>query len=189
MRSTAAKKSFHPPFKHTAPCNTAASIHAVARQLHRSQAFALHAAPSFADDPCAANTSSTPAPLAPDTAVAVSEPFTAPKTASECDDVTPPRGGTTDPLPSTETDVAFERCRPSRRQLQQRIDARRAELAGAKAWSLVEDTLYWVTVSQTALQHLADAKAAGQVERVMSELHIDPPTVLFSVEEGSFSHQ
>ncbi|TPP44606.1 hypothetical protein CGC21_7195 [Leishmania donovani] len=177
MRSTAAKKSFHPPFKHTAPCTTAASTRAVARQLHRSQAFALHAAPSFADDPRAPNTSSTPAPLAPDTTVAASEPFTAPKTASECDAVTPPRGGTTDPLPSTETDVALARCRPSRWQLQQRIDARRAELEGAKAWSLVADTLYWVRVSQAALQHLADSKAAGQVEQVLSELHIDPLTV------------
>ncbi|CBZ30893.1 hypothetical protein, unknown function [Leishmania mexicana MHOM/GT/2001/U1103] len=188
MRSTAAKKSFHPPFKHTARCNTAAPGRAVARQLHRSQAYALHAAPSFADDLCAANTSSTLAPLAPDTAAAVSQPFTAPKKGSECDDDTAPRGATTDPLPSTETGVTLERCEPSHRQLKQRIDARRAELEGTQALSLVADTLYWVTVSQAALQHLADAKAAGQVERVLSELHIDPPTVLFSVEEGSFSH-
>ncbi|XQJ31275.1 hypothetical protein NXY56_007385 [Leishmania guyanensis] len=188
MCSNAAKKSFRPPFKHTVLCHSAASTHAVTRQLYRSQAFAPHAASSFADDSCAATLSSTPASHAPGTAAAVSEVFTTPKTAPEGDVNTLSRDVTTDPIPSAEAAIALVKCASSRRQLQQSIDSRQAELASTKVWSLVAGTLHWVTVSQAALQHLADAQTAGQVEQVLSELRIDPPSVLFSVEEGSFCH-
>ncbi|KAG5467471.1 hypothetical protein CUR178_01114 [Leishmania enriettii] len=188
MRSHAAKKSFHPPFKRAALPDTAASAHAATRQLHRNQLLAPHATPSFADDSCAATPSLVSAPFAPDTTAAVCKSLMAPKTGSEVGVVTPPRDVVADSLSRAVTGVVLAGCALSRRQLQQRINARRAELAGTKEWSLVADTLHWVTVSQAALQYLAETRAAGQVERVLSELHIDPPSVLFSVEESSFSH-
>ncbi|GET92860.1 hypothetical protein, unknown function [Leishmania tarentolae] len=187
MRSNAAKKKHHPPFKHTVPRDTAASTHSVQLSRNHIHALALRAAHSFADDYCAANPTLRPAPFAPGMAAAVSEPFRVLKTTLKSDGDAPSRGAVTDPLSSTETAFSLEGCVPSRPQLQQLVNARRAEYAGTKVWSLVEDTIYWVTVAQAALQHLADAKTAGQIQRVLSELHIDPSTVLFSVEDGSFS--
>ncbi|KAG5466924.1 hypothetical protein LSCM1_01101 [Leishmania martiniquensis] len=182
MRSNAAKKSFRPPFKHAALPNTAAAAQALAPQLHRIPTFARHAALSFSDDLGAATLSLTSAPLAPDTTAAASKM----RWGGDAD--TPPRDVMAHSLPRVETDAAVAGCAPSRRQLQRLIDARRAELAGTKMWALVADTLHWVTVSQAALQHLAETRAAGRMEQVFSELHIDPSSVLFSVEEGRFSH-
>ncbi|KAK7201262.1 hypothetical protein NESM_000187900 [Novymonas esmeraldas] len=67
-------------------------------------------------------------------------------------------------------------------------DAVGAAVTSARTKTVVEDTLYWVTVAQVAVQHLADGKTGGNVERVLSELLIHPADVLFSVDDGCFSH-
>ncbi|KAG5492763.1 hypothetical protein JKF63_01343 [Porcisia hertigi] len=188
MRTAAAKKSFHPPFKERASCDIAVSGRAVRRQLYASQTDLANAGPFLESDSCAASPSTTLAMSAPSVAVNVFESLAAPKTMSDSNVDALPVGVTTGLIPPTaEIDVSLARCESPRR-FQERIDARQAQLAGSKVLSLVADTLHWVTVSQEALQYLADARAAGQVVQVLSELHIDPLSVLFLMEEGRFSH-
>ncbi|KPI85266.1 hypothetical protein ABL78_5683 [Leptomonas seymouri] len=52
--------------------------------------------------------------------------------------------------------------------------------------ALADDTLRWIVAAQKAVQYLADALTGGDVERVLTGLHVSAQSVFFSTDEGCF---